>query len=48
MILTEKEDLIMGKVMNSSLGCSPREIVQIKIPRSERKVSSRVLTLDFR
>lgn len=47
MILTEKDDLVVGRVINSSLGCSAHEIVQNKISMGVKKESSRVQILDF-
>lgn len=47
LILTEKDDLVVGRVINSSLGCSAHEIVQNKIPRGVKKKSSRVQILGF-
>jgi len=48
LVLTNKEGLVGNVEVKGSLGCSDHEMVEFKILRAERRVCSKLTTLDFR
>jgi len=48
LVLTNKEGLVGNVKVKGSLGCSDHKMVEFKILRAERRVRSKLTTLDFR
>jgi len=48
LVLTNKEWLVGNVKVKGRLGCSNHEIVEFKIPRAERRVHSKLASLNFR
>ncbi|PKU43200.1 glycerol kinase [Limosa lapponica baueri] len=48
LVLTSKEELVGYVKLKGSLGCNDHEMVESKILRAARRVSSKLTTLDFR
>ena len=48
LVLTNKEGLVGNVKVKGSLGCSDHKMVEFKILRAERRVRSKLATLDFR
>lgn len=47
-ILTNKEGLVEVMKVDGSLGCSDREVVELRISGGQNRIPSRITALDFR